>query len=265
MSRIADRDRVLLLLDDTEGLSNLKVKNELNLADERYRRIRDQLIEERLLEKYVCRGGGIRLTRRGEREVPRAKSGPDSTVEREAALYEPLAAFLRQQAEEDEVEAVVCNTHSLKARGQWQNPDVTQVAIEYYPLIRKMRVVVTTFEVKQFPHWSVDAVYEAASHHRFSHEAWVVLEWPKGLISSLTDPTHKLDQIARECQRFGIGLASLQPHYNSFRLSPRLEPKPRTPEDEDVESWLTYVFSRMPTLSTEFDERMKKVASAVVA
>ena len=57
MSRTADRDRVLVLLDDTEGLSNLKVKNELNLADERYRRIRDQLIEEKASRK-------IRMSRR---------------------------------------------------------------------------------------------------------------------------------------------------------------------------------------------------------
>ena len=63
--------------------------------------------------------------------------------------------------------------------------------------------------MKQFLHWSVDAVYEAASHHRFSHAAWVVLEWPKGLDSSLTDPTYKLAQFTTECQRFGIGLATL--------------------------------------------------------
>ena len=186
-------------------------------------------------------------------------------MKREAALYEPLAAFLRQQAEEDEVEAVVCNTETsrLAANGRtrtsrrWpSNTTLSSGKCGWWSRLLKR---------EQFPHWSVDAVYEAASHHRFSHEAWVVLEWPKGLVSSLTDPTYKLDQIARECQRFGIGLASLQPHYNSSDFLPGLSPEPQTPEDEDVESWLTYVFSRMPTLSTEFDERIKKVASAVVA
>lgn len=143
-------------------------------------------------KRYVVRGGGIRLTRKGERESP-AYDGQSSAVGGESELYKPLVSFLEAQADEDGLQAVVCSTHSLRARGQWQNPDVTRVAIEYYPNLRKMQVTVTTYEVKQFPHWSVDAVYEAASNHRFSHEAYVVLEWPKDLDFSITDPTYKVD------------------------------------------------------------------------
>jgi hypothetical protein len=71
---------------------------------------------------------------------------------------------------------------------------VTRIVIEYYPNLRKTQVTVATYEVKQFPYWNVSSAYEAAAHHRFSHEAYVVLEWPNGVDFSLTDPTHKLDR-----------------------------------------------------------------------
>jgi len=154
MSKLSDRDRILFLLSETEGLSNLRIKTELNLTDERYAAVRKELIDDNLVEKYGCQGGGIRLTRKGEKESP-AYEGPSSTVENESALYQPLIA------------AVLCPTHSLKARGQWQNPDVTRIAIEYYRNLRKTHVTVTTYEVKQFLCWNVNAVFEAASHHRF--------------------------------------------------------------------------------------------------
>lgn len=248
MSRLSNRDRVLRLLGETEGLSNLRIKTELNLGDDTYSKLRSELIEDDLVEKYVCRGGGIRLTRKGEKETG-GEEEASSTVDNEAALYKPFVAFLEAQAGEDGIQAVVCPTHQLKARGQWQNRDVSRLAIEFYKNLRKVRVAVTTYEVKQFPRWNVSAVYEAASHHRFSHEAYVVLEWPNGVEFSLTDPTYKLDQIARECQRYGVGLATLHPHYNAYRLRPRLDPVPSTPDDEDVErrGWTTY-FRAMPTL-----------------
>jgi len=241
MAMTSDRDRILLLLSNSDGLSNLRVKTELNLTDKHYGKARNGLLDQGLIEKYVCRGEGIRLTRKGEEAVPGAKGAPKSSVTREADLYTELADFLRRQAYEDGIGALVCITHSLRVRGQWQNPDVARVAVERYPRLGRTRVVATTYEVKHFPKWNVGAVYEAASHHRFSHEAWVVLEWPNGADFSMTDPTYRLDQIARECQRFGIGLATLHPHYSSYRLRARIDPAPQAPEDAEIEAWLDYV------------------------
>lgn len=263
MPKASDRDRILLLLNETDGLSNLRIRTELNLSNERYAEVRKSLVDENLVEKYVCRGGGIRLTRKGEKESP-AYEDTSSTVNKEAELYPHLIDFLEEQAKEDDIQAVLCSTHSLKARGKWQNPDVTRTVIVYYPNLRKMHVTVTTYEVKQFPSWNVSAVYEAAAHHRFSHEAYVVLEWPNGVNFSLTDPTHKIDQIARECQRFGVGLATLHPYYKSYRLWPRLEPSPSTPDDEDVEAWLDYMFSRDATALKAYNDKMQSVQGTLV-
>jgi len=241
--RPEDKKRILRLLIDTEGLSNNRIKTELSLTDDRYNAVREELINEGLVEKYVCKGGGLRLTRKGEKENG-TQEDVSSGVENESGLYKPFGLYLETQAEQDGVEAVICPTYKLKARGKWRNPDVTRVAIEFYRHLRKVDVTVTTYEVKQFPNWNVSAVYEAASHHRFSHEAYVVLEWPNDVEFSLTDPTYKLDQMARECRRHGVGLATLHPWYKSYRLRTRIEPDPKIPEDEDVELWLDYVFSR---------------------
>lgn len=263
MPKSSDRDRILLLLSETDGPSNFRIRTELNLSDDRYVVVRKSLVDDKLVEKYVCRGGGIRLTRKGEKESP-AYEGASSNVDNEAALYPHLIDFLEEQAQEDEIQAVLCPTHFLKARGKWQNPDVTRIVIVYYPNLRKTHVTVTTYEVKQFPCWNVSAVYEAAAHHRFSHEAYVVLEWPNGVDFSLTDPTHKLDQIARECQRFGVGLATLHPYYKSYRLWPRLEPSPGTPDDEDVEAWLDYMFSRDAKALKAYNDKMQSVQDKLV-
>lgn len=258
MTRPSNVERILRLLAEAEGLSNLRIKTELNLGDDTYVKVRNEMLNEGLIEKYACRGGGIRLTRAGEREV-KGEEQIASSVDNEAALYRPLIAFLEEQAAEDEMEAVVCSTHQLKARGQWQNPDLSRITIDYFRNLHKVRVSVTTYEVKQFPRWNVSAVYEAASHHRFSHEAYVVLEWPKEVDFSLTDPTYKLDQIARECQRHGVGLATLHQHYTSYRLRPRIEPAPRKPNDEDVDNWLDYVLSRNANARSLFDKKMSSV------
>jgi hypothetical protein len=258
MSRVLDRNRILGILGETDGLSNLRIKTELNLTDQRYAQVREELLNEGLVEKYVCRGGGIKLTRAGEKKVPTYNAS--SKVKNEEALYEPLVKFLEKQAEEDEVQALVWDTHRWKARGQWQNPDVTRVTVEHYPHLGKSpRVLVTTYEVKQFPRWNVDAVYEAASHNRFSHEAWVVLEWPKEIEFSPTNSTYRLDQLARECSRFGVGLATLQPYYSSSRLHVRLEPNPqKIPSDEDLDRWFEHIFSRSKEALNSYRQMLER-------
>jgi hypothetical protein len=258
MPKISDRERVLRLLRETEGLSSRQIKTELDLSDDRYDVVRTTLLDDGLVRKYVCRGGGIRLTPEGDKATP-TQENVSSTVDRESHLYQPLVALLEAQAKEDSAEVVVCATDSLRARGKWQNPDVTHLAIEYYQHLRQTRIIVTTYEVKQFPRWTVDVVYEAASHRRFSHEAYVVLEWPNGIEFSLTDPSYKIDQIFRECQRFNVGLATLHPYYNSYRLRERYEAAPNAPKDEDIETWLEYMFERAPSALKVYDDRMRVV------
>lgn len=263
--RRSDRDKVVTLLAGTTGLSNPQVKAQLGLSDDRYETLRSELIENELVEKYVCRGGGIRLTRTGEKNVPSDAAIGSSSVNKEADLYQPLMSYLARQAEEDETQVVVCGTHDLRAHGRWQNPDVTAIAIDAYKFLRRTRVVVTTYEVKQWPRWDVDAVFEAASHRRFAHESYVVLEWDPNVVFSLAEPTHRIDRIARECQRFGIGLQTMQRYYSNFRLHTHIEANSSNPAEDGLETWLEYVFERKPRCKATFLTVMDEVESTFLA
>lgn len=249
MARTTDRERLLALLAEAGGLSSARIKVELHLGDERYEQIRSEVIDEGLAEKYVCRGGGLRLTKKGERDVsPEYEAA--SKVEKETDLYEYLVEALSRESPE----SVVFDTGSLRKRGKWQNPDVMQVSVEVYPRLRRRRVLITSYEVKQWGRWDVNAVFEAASHARFAHAGFVVVEWTDSNFS-ISDP--RLDQIVRECRRFGIGLATLEPYHSRFRLHVRLEPDDgREPIDAEVEEWLDYCLSRRSDAADRFDALM---------
>lgn len=257
--RPTDTLRVLRALFESDGLSNAYLRAELNLTDSRYEEIQKSLLDEKLIEKYRCRSGGVRLTKKGEQSVPVPEKGPPSSVKYEKDLYEPLIDFLKRQAQEDDVSSIPINTANLRTKGKWQNPDITQLTIEHYQYLRKKELVVTTYEVKQWGRWDTGVVFEAASHKRFSHEAIVVLEWPEGVEFSLSDPTYRLDEISRECQRFEVGLCTLRPYYSSYRLHSHIDSERHAPSDSAVESWLEYMFERLPTARKEYLESINSI------
>lgn len=256
MAKQKDIDRVLALLSETEGLSSRRIKLELNLSDERYDIVRETLLDGGQVEKYVCRGGGLRLSKVGEAQV-NVSQDYQSSVSKEYDLYTPFKNYLDAQNAADEINSVVIGTHNLRSKGKWQNPDITEVQISYYRYLFKTEIAVVTYELKQYPNWDVRTVFEAASHHRFAHEAHVVLEWPNTAQFSLTDASHRMEQMARECRRFGVGLATLHKHYSGFRLHQRLEARPHVPSPQDANAWLDYTFSRLPASRQEFEKRIK--------
>lgn len=255
--RPTDTLRVLRALLESDGLSNSYLRTELNLTDNRYEEIRKSLLDEGAVQKYRCRGGGIRLTKAGEKSIPVIEGGPSSSVTKEKELYKPIEEFLRRQAKEDDIPSTSTITANLRAKGKWQNPDITQVTIESYRYLRKLQPVVTTYEVKQWGRWDVNAVFEAASHKRFSHEAVVVLEWPNDVVFSLSDTTYRMDEISRECQRFGVGLYTMRTYYNSYRLHLHMEAERHLPSDAAIESWLEYMFERIPEARSEYLNTIK--------
>lgn len=249
MPRTSDRDRIIKMLAETNGSSNLRLKVELDLSDERYELVRAELLAEGIVEKYVCRGGGLRLTASGDRQVS-TETESRSPVTKEKELYDPLVGALLKEAPD----SIAFDTASLRKRGKWQNPDVTQVFIDVFPRLRRLSVSIATFEVKPWGMHDVNAVFEAASHARFAHRGYIVLEWRDNEFS-LSDPG--LDMIVRECRRFGIGIMTLDSHYSHWRLHPRLEPAPtREPGDDEVEEWLDYALQRREDAEKAFNKLM---------
>lgn len=236
MPRLSDKERVLWLLQEQGGTSNQQIRSVLNLSDGRYRTIIQELLTEESIEKYRCHGGGIRLssTRARIDVLPEVKS----SVDKEKDLYAPFIRALEAAALENDEVALLFDTSNLRKIGKWSNPDVTKVAIRSFPIIRSHKVLVTTFELKQWKRWNVDAVYESASHRRFAHESNLVLEWAKDV------DVDGLEEIISACSRFGVGLITMHPYYSSFRYTVQLEAEPNLPSDDYVEEFLGYVFER---------------------
>lgn len=256
VARTSDRDRILsLLAESPEGLSNQRIKNDLTLSDERYDKVRSELLDDGHVEKYVCRGGGIRLTPKGDKA---AASSDENAVLSAVGKEEELYPLLIEALERESPDSVVFDTGRLRKRGKWQNPDVTQIRIERYPRLHKHRVLIATYEVKQWQRSDVTAVFEAESHARFAHEAYVVLEWPATADAfSLEEPS--VNKMVGECQRFGVGLWTIEPYYSKHRVHEQLEARPRTPADADVEKWLDYALKRDTDALERYEVAIRKV------
>ena len=90
--KIPDRIRILRLLDGRDGLPSRQIKLALNLSDDRYNMVRDELLRDDLVEKYRCAGGGLRLTRKGKKFV--AQSRASATEENEVESWTAGTGFV---------------------------------------------------------------------------------------------------------------------------------------------------------------------------
>jgi len=200
------------------------------------------------VEKVRGQGGGVQLTKLGYKEValPDAKS----SVLNEKALYAPFLEVIKAESEENEEPAVVIDTSALRKSGKWSNPDITKISIRRFPILRTHKVLVTTYELKQWGRWNIEAVFEAASHRRFAHEAYVVLEWAR------EEDVVGLDEMLAACSRFGVGLLTLHPYYRSYRYDVQLEAEKNNASDDYLEEYLSYVFERYPDAREQYNMQM---------
>lgn len=239
MTRPDDRTRILDLLAESQaGLSNQRIRTELRMGRERYDEIRSQLIAEGEVEKYVCRGGGIRLTDRGAAAVPVAApliAPLDRQAGGEARLYPILVEQLTKEYDES-VLAHPFIPASLKRRGKWRNPDVVTIEVVPYRRLQRLDVLVWTYEVKLRDTWSVSSVFEAERQGRFSSGSTLVLEWPDGIVATVEDPS--LRDVLDECRHHGVSLATLESAKGVRRLNWLLSyDEARAPIPRELEDW----------------------------
>lgn len=170
-----------------------------------------------------------------------------SSVPNEKALYEPYIKVIRSESSENEEPAMVIDTSALRKSGKWSNPDITKISIRKFPILRTHKILVTTYELKQWNRWNIASVFEAASHRRFAHEAYVVLEWAKG------EDVLGLDEMIAVCSRFGVGLLTLHPYYKGYRYDVQLEAEKNNASEDYLEEYLSYVFEKYPAAENEYN------------
>lgn len=238
------KDQFLWLLQGNSGIANQRLKAQLEMDDKSFLDLRQELLNEKIIETYRCRGGGLKLAKATQKN---AIDAAKSTVKQEKDLYLPYAKILKKEFEEYSEQAIVINTSPLRRRGKWSNPDITTMAVQNYRLQKTKSIKVVTYELKQWGKWGLECVYEAASQLRMAHEAYLVLEWTKNL------PVSGIDDIEAACGRYGVGLITLHKHYNSFRQSLEIEATPHQPAPDEVEEYLQYLIDRNHLTEVELD------------
>lgn len=236
MARNSDRDRIIWLLQDRGPSSNRYVRSSLNLSDGRYNEVRQELLNEGLIEKVRGQGGGVQLSAKGLKVS--AITSVEKSAINEKALYAPFVKILNAESEENDEAALAIDTSALRRQGKWSNPDVTKISIHKFPLLRTHKVLVTTYELKKWGPWNIEAVFEAAAQRRCAHASYLVLEWAKD------EELVGLDELLAVCGRFGVGLLTLHPYYKSHRYVVHLEAQAHAPAEDDLEEYLGYVFEK---------------------
>ena len=98
-------------------------------------------------------------------------------------------------------------------------------------------------------------MHEAASHNRFAHQSYVVLEWAEKA------ELDGLEELTSVCGRFGVGLITLHKYYTGFRHMVRYEAESKAPSDDLLQEFLGYVFERKEEDKERFDQLMTSLKS----
>ena len=224
---------------DGSARSNATLREEMGWDDDRYLAARNELLDAGLARKWKGRGGTVKRVIDQEPNTPPAvrDAAPESEIEAERDLYEPLALQIGSKwAKDMRLEPSVVSILGYQGRrrtgGRWSRPDIALVAVQQFDLLPGKHINVVTFEVKLGPALDVAAVYEALAHRRAATQAYVVVHHV-GVI----DDT--LELVEAEAFRHGIGLIIVDDPADYDTWETRIEAEQVPADPADLNSFLT--------------------------
>jgi len=256
------------LIPDRDTITNrelqMRLKNKLKEKDEpieefakRFWKYRQELLDQDLIEKRRGRGGSVRRVEKHELA---------KFVEDESKLYPELVKWLKlndvAELHSKKWEAWVCDTsreHHPRESGKWSRPDVTVVKIKEYDFAPEKEFIVVGYEIKQHDDRDdTKGVFEAASHSKFCHECYLVIETSEEEAIESEEPPEKLRS---DLRRFGVGFGWLyrQKAGKEYVFVPLWDAVSRPPNPGE-ESQLLEVFHK--TLPTEEQSAFKRAVKA---
>ncbi len=253
-------------------MGNTFLRRRLGWPDEDYWKARKELLEVGLIETGKGRGGSVgrietEVVKGAEailaKEVlPEAKeevAAKAELVEDETDLYEPVKKWIEttfgrpvdEVGDYFMVKVTASPSGRKRESGQWSRPDVTSVQVSAYDLVPNPDVEVTSYEVKRYEDApNLSSVYEAASHSRWAHFTYLVVE------DSEVVPLVLSERFERELGRYGVGLVKMLKQDSSYKFSEALEPTFQPPESKDLDELLKGLFAND-------DKNLKKFKRAI--
>jgi transcriptional regulator with XRE-family HTH domain len=227
-------------------IGNGRLRGNLGWELAEYLRVKKSLINKGSIQTGRGRGGSVS---RVQLVVPRreAQRGKSSTRVKEKDLYpifkRALEAWVQDQGWTDFFIEHKPSQGKKNTGGMWTRPDFVVVGHKKYEYTPGTVRDIETFEVKT-TEFSVDAVFETASHSRFATKSYLAIE--RGADSDADDAL--LARTEAECQRFGIGLVLFGRDTDPTSWDWRVEAIRKEPDPQDVETFI----------AKQFDEEHKK-------
>lgn len=204
----------------------------------------------------------IRETRLGTTRI--SGSGREllsaTLVKDEENLYDPALNWLNAnwgrevRDDGDEYWIRVTATKARKGQlGKWSRPDLTSIQVSRFDVLPERSIEVSTFEVKRFSDLSdLASVYEAASHQRWSHYTYLVVEVPN---KEYPIPEYLISESAR----FGVGLLKMfvEDTSKEYELEESIGPRRQSPEPKELDRMLLDFFSNSQKELRRFKDLIK--------
>lgn len=238
-SALNDWQQKLLNLVDSKGgrAGNTALMRDLDLNEDAYWALRDQLVDLGYLELARGKGGSVRIVCNAETDYwEESASQVELAVSvSEDQLYNPLervlgADWAKDMRYQNHLVEVTARQGRKQTGGTWTRPDVVVAAMRVFPHVPGKYFDLVTFEVKASNAIDVTAVFEALSHRRAATQAYVWLHVTEQ--QQQDDAIQKrLERILDEAKRQGIGLivASDPAVYATWDIqhrAARVEPDP---------------------------------------
>ncbi len=198
VTRRSDKEMLLGLVRGEQSVGNVTLQRQLGWKAEKYWRIRDNLIDDGLLERGKGMGGSVRRP-----VAPDYDSGSSKTTRSspESELYAPLLDVLKRdwiremRIEPDQIHFEITAKQGKKPTGgTWTRPDITAVSVRSFQYLPTKYLDVWTFEVKPVEYLDVTAVFEAASHASRATRSYALLEIPE-------TQDERAKEIVNRCER----------------------------------------------------------------
>lgn len=250
--------KLLDLIPEEGSITNNALKHKLRRAGgfptKKYWDYRKELIEHNLIRFGLGRGGSVLRNEPAEEIEEAEEEKPEEKgKEREPKFHVILKEYLENNDVRDIKDrphskawvAVTGNPKGWKRKsGYHSRPDVMMVSLIKYKYL-PVDVTITTYEMKRRQALDdTDCVFEAASHQKGAHYAYVICETVEDQIEEELSP-----ELLQTLDRFGIGFGWFyltKSKEKEYDLDIIVEPKRQTPSPADENKLLEDFGKKLP-------------------
>ncbi|EIE01217.1 hypothetical protein [Leptospira licerasiae] len=244
MAKPTDKERFFANLPiDGKPISNKALKAVLEYDDDKYLRIRKELLDEGRVS--IGRGYGGSVYRIADIDISNfkeIKSKKEDKYKSELTLYDSFLKTIKEKHtayfEYDKyIIQKTAHSGSRNTGGVWTRPDITLITVQTFPYIPNKILDIITFELKHYKDFSIVGVFECAAHTRFSNKSYLSIYFPEDEFQNLSDDD--FERIKGECERFKIGLVifSDPENYDTFHF--HVDPERNSPDPSEQNEFLS--------------------------